>query len=427
LKKQTTSLLVIMLLAFSLLAAVKPVSAHDDKNRNGFNIIGTISAVDTTAGSLTITPKKGGADVVLKVDSTTMISRNNQTATLADLKMGDLVAARYDPTTMLAIMIRARLNAVQVIGTISAVDATAGTVSITPKKGGPDVMVKVDSTTMITRNRLTATLADLQMGDRVVARYDFATMLALKINASVMLAHVEGTISIVDTSGSTVSITPKQGGPDVMLKVDSTTMIKRNHQPAALADLQVGDSVEARYNPGSMLAVVIDVETGKKSDLTALMGKISIVDTTGNTVSITPSQGGPDVMLKVDSTTKIELNDKPATLADLKVGDMVNTRYDPSSMLAASIEVDTNNKANQGELKGTISVVDTTGSTVSITPKQGGPDVMLKVDSATKIERNGQPATLADLVAGDPVEAAYDLTTMLASNIEAGTNHSPHK
>jgi hypothetical protein len=42
--------------------------------------------------------------------------------------------------------------------------------------------------------------------------------------------------------------------------VDASTVIKRHGTIATLADLQVGDRVDAKYNPLSMLAIKIEVE-----------------------------------------------------------------------------------------------------------------------------------------------------------------------
>jgi hypothetical protein len=76
------------------------------------------------------------------------------------------------------------------------------------------------------------------------------------INARPNIVEVKGTISGV--GASTVSITPKKGGAAIVLNVDTTTVIKRNGAPVALAALQKGDLVEAKYNAVSLLAVRID-------------------------------------------------------------------------------------------------------------------------------------------------------------------------
>jgi len=63
----------------------------------------------------------------------------------------------------------------------------------------------------------------------------------------------------VDSGASTLTITPKNGGADVVLTVDSHTMIRRGHYPAGLADLQVGDHVFGTYDQASLLATMLIV------------------------------------------------------------------------------------------------------------------------------------------------------------------------
>ena len=223
----------------------------------GGHLQGLISAVDTGAGTLTVTPKGGGSNVTFNVDSSTVITRLHHSASLADLQPGDRVKVWYNPSTLLASRIKADLNLVSVEGAISGVDTGAGTVSITPKGGGTDVVLNVDSTTVIKRSGATAGLADLKVSDRVEARYNPVTLLAASINAWPYLATLKGTISGVDTGAGTVTITPKGGGTDVVLNVDSTTVIKRSDATASLADLQVSDRVTAKYYPTTLLAASI--------------------------------------------------------------------------------------------------------------------------------------------------------------------------
>ncbi len=401
-KIKIMNLLIAALLAFSVLMTASPVSAH----WWGADLKGLISAVDTGASTLTVTPKWGGSDVTFNVDSSTVITRLHQPASLADLQPGDRVDVRYDPSTMLASRITAVLNLVTLTGTISGVDTGAGTVTITPRNGGADVVLNVDSTTVIKRSGATASLADLVVSDRVEARYNPVTFLAAYINAWPYLATIKGTISAVNTGAGTVSITPKKGGADVVLNVDSTTVIKRSDATASLADLQVSDRVTAKYYPATFLAATISAWP----NLVTLKGTISGVDTGAGTLTVTPKYGGADVVLHVDSSTTIKRNGATASLADLKVGDLVEARYNPVTLLAANISA----WPKIVVLWGTISGVDTGASTVTITPKYGGADVVLNVDSKTIISRNHHSASLADLQVGDHVLGGYDQASMLA-------------
>ncbi len=253
------SLLTLLLLLIGMLAVATPALANGLQGK----VKGSIVAVDTTAATLTITPKNGGPDITLSVDASTLIRRGGMPATLADLQVGDRVKARYDPATMLASRIDAKsAKQTNLKGVIAAVDPAAGTLSITPKQGGAAITLSVDATTWIKRDGLPATLADPQVGDRVKAKYNPYTMLASKIDAKsaipFALPEIEGRLTAV--GAASVTIAPEKGGAEVTLNVDASTRIEREHMPATLADLQVGDKVEARYDPATMTAVKIEVE-----------------------------------------------------------------------------------------------------------------------------------------------------------------------
>jgi phage terminase large subunit-like protein len=253
-----------LLVAFGMLAATTPAFAygarHGTKESGRAELNGTITVVDTVGNTVTVASRKGGASIVLSVDSSTRIRRNGVSVTLAALQVGDKVEARYNSTTMLASSINARFKMSELQGTIAAVDSVGNTVTITPRKGGANVVLNVDSNTRIRRNGVATTLASLQVGDKVEAGYSSATMLASSISAEFELSEIQGTIAAVDTVANTVTITPQKGGANVVLNVDSTTRIKRNGVVATLAALQVGDKIEASYNPVSMLAGSISAE-----------------------------------------------------------------------------------------------------------------------------------------------------------------------
>ncbi len=68
---------------------------------------GTLSAIDTTANTITVTStskKNGDQSLVIAVASTTVIKRDGKKATLADFKTGEKVTGSYttDGTTLTA-------------------------------------------------------------------------------------------------------------------------------------------------------------------------------------------------------------------------------------------------------------------------------------------------------------------------------------
>ncbi len=221
---------------------------------------GTIAAVNIAGNTVTVTPELGGADVVLKIALSTVIKRADKVVALGALQVGDRVEAKYDSLTMIASVIESESEGGEVHGTIAAVDTVASTVTITPELGGADVVLNINLSTVILRNDVPAALADLLAGDKVEAKYDSATMIASLIKTEMENGEIHGTIAAVDTVAKTVTITPELGGADVVVNVGLSTVVLRHDAPVTLADLLVGDKVEAKYDSATMVASLVDAE-----------------------------------------------------------------------------------------------------------------------------------------------------------------------
>jgi hypothetical protein len=327
---------------------------------------GWISAVDPVQSTVSIASRDGDSTVTVIVDASTVIERNDTTATLADLQVGDRAEAVYSPSTMIATKIEAESctppppppSLAEVHGSIASVDPDQNSVSIAAKDGNSTVTVIVDASTVIERNDTTATLADLQMGDRASACYDPSTMVAKLIEAEAYVpppapvappAHISGTIAAVDTVQASVTIGAWDGESTVTVLVDASTVIERNGTTATLADLQVGDKADACYDPSTMVAKCIEavavVQPPRPPQppkppvrLLEVSGQISAVDQAQSSVTISVDRRRPAVTVLVDASTVITRNRAAATLADLRVNDKATARYDATSMVAATIE-----------------------------------------------------------------------------------------
>jgi type 1 fimbria pilin len=66
---------------------------------------------------------------------------------------------------------------------------------------------------------------------------------------------VEGTVTAVEPSVGTLTITTK-GGVEVKLSVTATTKIERNDRKSALASFKIGDRGQAIYAPGGAASKV---------------------------------------------------------------------------------------------------------------------------------------------------------------------------
>jgi hypothetical protein len=116
--------------------------------------------------------------LTVAVTSTTQITREGAAAALSDLVVGDHVNIRGTDAAGVytATRISAAPEGFRAGGLLSAVDTTAGTITLTVTGGrhnplaGQSLTVTVPATTQITLDGTTAGLADLVPGDHVRVR-----------------------------------------------------------------------------------------------------------------------------------------------------------------------------------------------------------------------------------------------------------------
>ncbi|MBI4674752.1 MAG: hypothetical protein HY741_24160 [Chloroflexi bacterium] len=314
--------------ALFVLGPQNAAAQSGDNGKRWVHIAGPITALDTTAQTVTINDPRKGSVTVNATPTTKIRVDENKNATLADLAVGDFAKALYDPATMNAAQIFVKRP--RVAGPITALDATAMTVTLDDHKQGL-VTLNVTPTTQIrVDENKNAAFADLAVGQLARATYDPSTMNALEIFA--VNPGVNGVITAVDTTAQTVTINDHRTGP-VTLNVTATTRLRvDDNENATLADLAVGQFARAAYNPGTLDALRIWAFNPK------IAGSISALDETAQTVTIQPRFGAA-VTLNVTANTKIMKHHVPIAFSDLKVGDKVFASYNPQTMEALRIEV----------------------------------------------------------------------------------------
>ena len=367
---------------------------------------GVISAVDAAAGSLTIL-KADASSLTLSVNSATAIKRIGLRATLADLQVGDLIEVSYATVSLLAVKIEARLNIVTVKGSISAVDAAAGSLVVKNQVGGLDVSLVLDASTQVKRNGLVATTADLRVADLVEVKYNPVTLLAYRIEAKIELISLKGGLSAVDALAGTLTITDL-AGVETTLDVDPTASIKRLGLPATLGDLQLGDLLEVKYNLASLVAYKIEAKLYRVS----LNGSVSAVDSAAGTLSVLKTGTALTVDLSVDPAAVITRAGLPITLDDLQASDLLEVKYNPLTMVAYNIEV------KLASFKGYVTAIDAAAGTLSVRNAYNGVTLALTVDPAAVITRYGQPYTLAQIVVGKLVELKYSAASLVVYRLQ---------
>lgn len=153
-----------------------------------------------------------------------------------------------------------------------------------------------------------------------------------------------------------------------------------------------------------------------------------IMEVQGDEVTI-ELENGETVTLLVNEDTAIELGDDYfGTAADLQPGAAIEAVFDPDTGAAITIEIETEEDAEpeeeteeaaepeETEVEGVI--LEIQGSRVTI-ELENGEMVTLLVNAQSDIElADGSSGALADLAAGDAVEATFDPASGIASVIE---------
>jgi hypothetical protein len=171
-------------------------------------------------------------------------------------------------------------------------------------QGTTEVTFDTDADTIVKLTGKPATPADLKIKMHVAA-----------VTALGTADTIVATIPKVAVSGQIVAIV----GPDITIlkgtvqttfSTDANTVVKLTGKAATVADLKVG------------MAVTGTTELGIATALSATIPHVAVAGaiTAINGANITVLKGVVQVTFATDANTKVTLNGKAATVADLKVG-----------------------------------------------------------------------------------------------------------
>jgi hypothetical protein len=394
-----------------LLALVVP-SAATAANTNATGVI--VSLVPATR-TVTIRKSGDGTQVMLRAVDRSELSRNGKSVRFAALALRDQVSVRYQRSSSTIVSLDARGPALETTrGVFTSFDATAK--RLTMATVGGTRSFHINASTLIVRNGAPSTAQGLVHGDALLVHAPAVAAVAVALAFDVAAdgveeEEIEGTITTL--AGQDVTITP-QSGSAVTVHVSNTTVIKVTDaggtHTATLAALATGMKAEADYDPVSLVADHINARAAAQARQGEVEGKVLAVDATARTVTI-DAKHGADVTLHVDSTTRISRNGAPATLADIRVGDSAEARYDTTSLLASRLEARSETPQPYAQVEGIVTDVD--DASVTIKP-QSKSAVTLTVDDTTEVFLRGTPATLAVVQVGQRAHASYDGATLVA-------------
>jgi hypothetical protein len=304
-------------------------TAADARGVGTASIAGTVYTIDAAKKNVTIKTSVG-TSVKLSVVKSTSITRNGAAASLNDIALNDSITAQYKVSRLSATALTASGPAVtNTAGKATGVSLAGGVLSLGSQN------LQTNANTRISRNGRIVALRQITLKDTLVAHVATGTNVALDVvGDGPDESEVHGVISAI--VGSNVTITPDDGSPAVTIVVGTTTLIEVNDATGTLADLVVGQAVDAEYDPTTFAAFSIDVNG--EDEEAEIEGTVAAIDTTAGTVTITPSGGGANVTLTVNAGTEVDVNDEGGTLADIQVGMPIKAEYDAVTLLAAEIE-----------------------------------------------------------------------------------------
>jgi hypothetical protein len=232
-------------------------------------VTGTLKAVNPIQGTVTIATA-GGQEVALNVTAASSVAADGAISTLADLstKIGAQVTAQYNTQSKAATSVNLQTQAqvqASVSGTLKSLDATAGTITITPQSGA-DLVLKVTAETKLLLDNSASALSTLaaNIGAQVTAEYDTQTKAATSIHAkseAKASTSVSGTLKAVNPIQGTVTIA-RQGSADLVLAVTLQSRVRLNGASSILAVLatKIGSQVSIEYNAQTNMITTLDVK-----------------------------------------------------------------------------------------------------------------------------------------------------------------------
>jgi Cu/Ag efflux protein CusF len=344
---RSQKLIVVMAVVFAALGAF----ANSGRHRGAASVPGVhaqgaitaVSATSITAGGTTFT-----------INASTKIRKGETAATAADLKVGDQVeikgVVQNGANVATEIEVESAPDDKEPEATANGVVKSVGTSSlVVHRANGDDVTVQVTSTTTIKKGGSAIKLADIKVGDLVEARgtrVDDHTITAVAINVEDHSVDQKGgeANGVVASVGASSLVVHTEHGTDTTVQVNASTKITKQGKTITLADIKVGDRVEAvgtRVDDHTITAVAINVED-HPTDQEGAEAK-GVVASVGASSLVVHAEHGADTTVQANASTKITKYDKTIAFTDIKVGDRVyaeGTRVDDHTILAAKIYVE---------------------------------------------------------------------------------------
>ena len=251
-------------------------------------------------------------------------------------------------------------------------------------------------------------------GSEGLSRVVLAGMFLLASLAMAQTSSVKAVGTVKSVSGNSVVLTTDSGADQLVTFTDSARIVRavpgqtdlKTATPIAVSDIQVGDRVSARGQPGEGTAVVaVSAIVMKQSDIAdkqqrerdewrkGVGGIVKEVDAAANTVTIAAS--GKPILIRMSAETtlrryapdSVKFDDaKPGTLDQIKPGNQLRARgtknADGTEFSAQAIV-----SGAFRDIAGTVVSTDAANSTITLTDLATKKPVVVRVTADSQLRK----------------------------------------
>ncbi|HZK82141.1 MAG TPA: hypothetical protein VFC46_13760, partial [Humisphaera sp.] len=344
------------------------------------------TVVGTTTNSITIST--GGAagstsQATYNVDPAAAITANGTAVTLDKLVAGVkvvLTTSSTDPTTVTAI----KAIATKVTGVVTAVDTTGNTISLAARRGATPTTYAIPAGTAITVNHAAGALSDITVGS--IVHLQFSALSGTTV-ASVA-SHTKPSGGIGKNS------TPATGGTSASTNTGASSANTGSSTTTGSTGTSTGTTSTGDSSGGT---------DSDPNPATSPCGTLVSVDTTADTITISTAAddgaAATSTTYTLDPAVTITADGAASTLGALAIGDSIALTLNTATPAAVTAIVATGSK-----VEGSVTAVDTTAGTITLTPENGGAAATYTIPSAATITVDGAAGTLAGIAVGMSVK-----------------------
>jgi len=397
-------------------------------------IEGTITAVSLNPGTVTIQGVNG--TVTLNVVPGTQIEIGGERGSLANLRVGDEVRARFNPRRLIAIQIEVDRedDEGEAVGEVIAADENNGVVTLDVNNDRVvDLTLQATDQTEVKIGDLRLTSGELDLLEGLIVRVEFdpSNFRLREIKADATRAvTASGTVAVVDPSARTLSVQTRDGV--LQLQVPVNADIRIDGRSVQLSDVEPGDRVQVtflRTGQSTGIALQVRVTEAPQPAPRTVTGTITAVNAQAGTLTVQTPDG--PLQLQVPANADIRLNGRSATLADLEVGDEARVTYRVNANGTNTVLQIRATEAQQPAprtVTGTITAVNAQAGTLTLETRDGL--LQLQVSANTDIRLDGRSVSLGELEVGDQAQVTYRVNangTNTALRIRATSAQQPER